>query len=263
MSTTAPPQSSSASAVRPPPAAPPRSSGVVRAPGTGRQHRLVLAVLLIVAGAAIGAALYLSGDSRQQVVVAARDIPAGTVISADDLGTAEISGSGVSAVAGADASRLLGQTATSLIPAGALLHADMVDPAPPPGPGQVAVGLALTAGQLPVTELAPARLVEVMQVPAAADGGSPEPAVGVVLVEEAEVLSVSADVSGAWLVTVAVDRADAPAVTAAAAAGRVTLGLLPVGTTTGQQKAPADAPAPPAAPDTARSVTPPSAAGEG
>lgn len=190
---------------------------------------MVLALLLIVAGAAIGAALYLAGDSRTQVMVAARDIPAGTRISADDLTVAEISGTGVSAIAGADVSRLLGQTATTTIPAGALLHADMVDPAPPPGEGKVAVGLALTAGQLPVAELVPDRLVQVLQVPAASDAAVEAP-VSVVLVEEALVLSVSADASGAWLVTVAVDRADAPAVAAAAAAGRATLGLLPVST---------------------------------
>lgn len=227
---TAPPSSSPA--VRPAASSPPppaRPPGGVRAPRSGRSSRAVLALLLIVAGAAIGAALYLTGDSRTQVVVAARDIPTGTLLSADDLSLAEISGTGVSAIAAVDASRLLGQTATTTIPAGALLHADMVDPAPPPGDGKVAVGLALTAGQLPVAELAPDRLVEVLQTPAASEAAV-ENAMSTVLVDEALVLSVSADASGAWLVTVAVDRADAPAVAAAAAAGRATLGLLPLAT---------------------------------
>ena len=200
----------------------------VRAPRPGRPTgRVVLAVLLIVAGAAIGAALYLAGDDRTQVVVAARDIPVGTVISAGDLTAGEISGEGVGAIAGQDASRLLGQTATTRIPAGALLHAEMVDPAPPPGPGRVAVGLSLSAGQLPTAELAADRLVQVIQVPAAADAAVEAPQ-STVLVPEALVLSVGADPSGAWLVTVAVASEDAPAVSASAAAGRVTLGLLPV-----------------------------------
>lgn len=209
-------------------ARPVATGGGVRAPRSGRPSgRVVLAVLLIVAGAAIGAALYLAGDDRTQVVVAARDIPVGTVISAGDLTAGEISGVGVGAIAGQDASRLLGQTATTRVPAGALLHADMVDPAPPPGLGQVAVGLSLVAGQLPAAELTPDRLVQVMQVPADADAAVQAPQASV-LVPEALVLSVGADPSGAWLVTVAVAPEDAPAVSAAAAAGRVSLGLLPV-----------------------------------
>lgn len=188
--------------------------------------RAVLAVLLIVGGAAIGAALFLAGDSRSQVVVAARDIPVGSVITEQDLTAGEISGGGVAAIAGSDASRLLGQTATSRIPAGALVHADMVDPAPPPEEGKVAVGLALVAGQLPASELAPGRQVQVLLVPPAQETAAADPT-SQVLVDEAEVLSVAADPSGAWLVSVAVDHADAPAVSAAAAVNRVALGLLP------------------------------------
>lgn len=216
-------------------------SGAVRAPRPGRSNtRVVLAVLLIVAGAAIGGALYLAGDSRTQVVVAARDIPVGTVITAGDLTSGEMSGSGVGAIAGADASRLLGQYATTRIPAGALLHADMVDPSPPPGEGRVAVGLALAAGQLPAAELTPDRVVQLLQVPPASEsaaGSTAEAPVSSVLVDDALVLSVTSDPSGAWLVTVAVAEADAPAVAAAAAAGRISVGLLPVSATTDREAA--------------------------
>lgn len=209
------------------------ASSSVRAPRAGRSNtRVVLAVLLIVAGAAVGGALYLAGDSRMQVVVAARDIPVGTVISAGDLTAGEMSGSGIGAIAGTDASRLIGQSATTRIPAGALLHADMFDPAPPPGEGRIAVGLALTAGQLPAAELTPDRVVQVLQVPPA-DQAMAEAPVSTVLVDDALVLSVTSDPSGAWLVTVAVDEDDAPAVAAAAASGRVSVGLLPVSAGTG------------------------------
>ncbi len=212
------------------------STGALRAPRAGRSNaRVVLAVLLIVAGAAIGGALYLAGDSRTQVVVAARDIPVGTVLSAGDLTSGEMSGTGVGAIAGADAGLLLGQSATTRIPAGALLHADMVQAAPPPGEGRVAIGLALTAGQLPAAELTPDRVVQVLQVPPASEsaaGSTAEAPVSTVLVDDALVLSVTSDPSGAWLVTVAVAEADAPAVAAAAAAGRVSVGLLPVSAST-------------------------------
>lgn len=209
------------------------STGAVRAPRAGRSNaRVVLAVLLIVAGAAIGGALHLAGDSRTQVVVAARDIPVGTVISAGDLTSGEMSGTGVGAIAGADAGLLLGQSATTRIPAGALLHADMFQAAPPPGEGRIAIGLALSAGQLPAAELTPDRMVQVLQVLPASEASAEAP-VSTVLVEDALVLSVTSDPSGAWLVTVAVDEADAPAVAAAAAAARVSVGLLPVSAATG------------------------------
>lgn len=228
----APPHADRAASTSSPPQVTKAPASAVRAPRAGRSNtRVVLAVLLIVAGAAIGGALYLAGDSRIQVVVAARDIPVGTVISAADLTAGEMSGSGVGAIAGADASRLLGQSATTRIPAGALLHADMVDPAPPPGEGRIAVGLALTAGQLPAAELTPDRVVQVLQVPPTTEATVEAP-VSTVLVDDALVLSVTSDPSGAWLVTVAVDEDDAPAVAAAAAAGRVSVGLLPVSAAT-------------------------------
>lgn len=186
--------------------------------------RVALAVLLMVGGAAVGAALYLASGDRTQVVVAARDIPVGTVIGEQDLAAAELAAEGVSAIAGSDARQLLGQTATTRIPAGALLHGDMLDPMPPPGPGQVAVGVALTAGQLPAAELAPGRQVQVLLVPQDATTEDPDSSV---LVQDAQVLSVSADPSGAWLVTLAVDSADATKVSAGAALKRVSLGLLP------------------------------------
>lgn len=167
------------------------------------------------------------------MVVAARDIPVGTVVTEQDLTAGEISGAGVEAIGGADAGRLLGQTATTRIPGGALIHADMVDPAPPPGQGQVAVGLSLIAGQLPATELAPGRQVQVLLVPSASDSAAERAPTSEVLVQQAQVLSVSADPSGAWLVSVAVDDGDVAAVSAAASVGRAALGLLPFTGTTG------------------------------
>lgn len=102
----------------------------------------------------------------------------------------------------------------------------MVADAPPPGPGRAAVGVALPPGRLP-TELAAGRQVQVVLVPAGQDGAAAAPA-GSVLVGSAQVLSVAADPSGVWLVSVAVEAAAVPAVTAAAAVDRVALGMLPL-----------------------------------
>ena len=178
--------------------------------------------------AAIAAALVLGADDRTAVVVAARDIPAGTRISEQDLRAGEIAGTGVSAVAAADAGALLGQTATTTIPAGALLHADMVQRAPAPSAGLQAVGVALAPGRLPA-ELAAGRDVVVQLVPAGVDGAAGEAPAGSVLVASAEVLSVTADASGSWLVSLAVADGQAAAVSAAAAVGRVAVAMLPLG----------------------------------
>lgn len=198
-----------------------------RVPRGRRRSRgqLVLGVLLIAGCAAAGSAVYASADSATTVVVAARDIPVGAQLTQDDLAAAELSGAGVTAISGGDAGLLLGQTATTAIPSGALLHADMVQQDPPPAEGEVSVGLALEPGRLPA-ELTAGRDVRVLLVPAAQEAGSdPE---GQALAEVARVLSVSADPSGMWLVSVQVPQESADAVSAAAAVGRVSLSMLPV-----------------------------------
>lgn len=202
--------------------------------GLPRAHRrspglIALAVLLMAGCAAIAGALVLGADDRTEVVVAARDIPAGTQITEEDVAAGELAGSGVAAISGADADALLGQTATTAIPAGALLHADMVARAPTPGAGLQAVGVALAPGRLPA-ELAAGRDVVVQLVPAGVDAaaGGEAPA-GSVLVSSAEVLSVTADPSGSWLVSLAVADEDAADVSAAAAVNRVAVAMLPLG----------------------------------
>lgn len=192
---------------------------------------MLLAVLAVVGGAVVGAAAWASGSDSTVVVVAARDIPMGSLVEAEDLAAAEIDGAGVAAIAGSDAGRLLGQTATTTIPQGTLMNAEMVDEAPPPGQGRVAVGLSLPTGRMPV-ELAAGRQVQVVMVPAAQDAGG-EP-VGQVVVEAAEVLSVTPDPSGVFLVSVAVEADDAQTVTAVAAVDRLALTMLPVSPAPGE-----------------------------
>lgn len=196
---------------------------------------MLLAALAVTGGAALGAAAWVSGSDRTVVVVAARDIPVGAQIDAQDLRAAEIDGAGIAAIAGSDAGGLLGQTATTAIPAGTLMNADMVQQEPPPGPGRVAVGLSLPTGRMPV-ELASGRQVQVMMVLGAQDGSS-EP-VGRVIVAAATVLSVTPDTSGAFLVSIAVEASDAELVTSAAALDRLTLVMLPVQTSPGPESRP-------------------------
>ena len=203
-------------------------------------------LLMLGSGAAAGAAV-VGSDKTTTVIVAARPLPAGTVIGREDLKPAELAGSGLAAIRATEGGLLLGRTTVGPIPAGTLLVPAMVADDPPPARGEVAVGLALTPGQLPAAELRPGRFVTLYQL-AGGNGGTAAPAGGAgapiaggasagaggapadVLIEKARVLSVSPTGSGGTLVTVVVTQALGPAVSAASFAGLVGVGLLPVGT---------------------------------
>ncbi len=203
------------------------------ASGKPRTPPAVLALcLLLMLGCGAGAgALVLASESAITVVAAARDLPAGTVISAADLRSAELAGSGLAAIPGERAGTLLGKTVLGPVPAGTLLNAGMVASSPAPAAGKVAVGLALTAAQLPAPQLAPGRMVTIFQLP---DPAAPEDGVGDggsavrELVRQALVLSVQ-PASNGFLVSVEVGAADAAAVSAASSLGRASVGLLPLG----------------------------------
>jgi len=219
------------------------TTAAVRLP-SGRQKTppamLALALLLMLGCGAAAGALVLSSDTSLAVVAAARELPPGTVITAQDLRAAELSGSGLAAVPADKAGTLLGKTVLGAVPAGTLLNAGMVASAPSPGAGQVAVGLALEASQLPAAELAAGRQVEIYRLPASTDpvpaledadsARAPQASAAAgVLVPRAQVLSVTPGSNGGFLVSVEVDAARAADVSTAAALGRVAVGLLPVG----------------------------------
>lgn len=229
------------------------SSAVTAAPArlpSGRAKTppamVALCLLLMLGCGAAAGALVLMSESTVTVVAAARALPAGTVIGPQDLRSAELSGSGLSAISGERANTLLGKTVLGPVPEGTLLNAGMVASEPAPADGRVAVGLALEASKLPAAELTAGREVSIYRLPGTGDplpgeasGGNspaaptPEPPVsqlgaGQVLVQTAKVLSVSPGTNGGFLVTVEVGSAQAPDVSAASAVGRVAVGLLPV-----------------------------------
>lgn len=210
----------------------PSSAPLRVASGKPRTPPAMLALcLLLMLGCGAGAgALMLASDSTITVVAAARDLPAGTVISTADLRSAELSGSGLAAIPGERAATLLGKTLLGPVPAGTLLNAGMVASSPAPAAGKVAVGLALTAAQLPAPQLAPGRMVTIFQLP---DPAAPAEGTGGLsgavreLVRQAQVLSVMPAGNG-FLVSVEVDEGDAGMVSAASSQGRASIGLLPL-----------------------------------
>src|SRR5439155_18619857 len=83
---------------------------------------VALGVILVVAGALIFGLMVQSAGDRVSVVVAARDINPGQVIEGGDLRVVDVAIDGTaSTVPASQRGELIGQTASSRIPSGALL----------------------------------------------------------------------------------------------------------------------------------------------
>jgi len=187
--------------------------------------------MLVVGCAAVSASLVLATGDTISVLTVARRVPVGQAVTAADLSTAEISGTGLTAVAAADRSRVVGLTAAVDLLPGTLLTDGMLTREPVPGRGQAVVGLSLKPGLLPEAELRAGTLVMLVRLPAPQGSRMAGPAGGDVLVPKARVLSETTDrTTGGRLVSLLVDRGVAAEVSRAAAAGTVSLVVIGPGT---------------------------------
>ena len=133
------------------------------APAAGRGPRvrsrrnpvmLAAGAVLIVAGAAGTAWLVTSMADARPVLVTARPVAAGQVITDADLAVAQFGvDPSVASVPASARDQLLGQRATADLPAGLLLAVDQLTGEPIPPPGQTLVGVAARPAQLPATPL--------------------------------------------------------------------------------------------------------------
>jgi hypothetical protein len=234
------------------------AEGRERGPGPSRRlprathsRRPLLAVVsatVVLVSVAAFASLYSSADHQTSAVIVTTTIQQGHPFVSADLGEASVSvSSGVVPIPVADASELVGKRASVTIPAGSLLTPRDVSTATPVGNGLAVVGLALKDGQLPAAGVTPGDPVMIVQT---ASPGTPLTTVGSgtstagseavtgvapgtgILVPTATVFDVetpSSDSSSgtAALVSVEVPSTYAAAVSTAAAAGQVSLVLLP------------------------------------
>lgn len=203
--------------------APTRTTGARPRLGASRRRVHVPGVLvgvLLIAGCALAFGVVADHLSeRQPVLVLARPVDRGTVLTDADVTTAQVAADpGVQIAAPSARDRIVGRTLLTPLAAGAVLTPDLVGPtAVDLGAGTRTVGLALEPGGYPTSALAPGDLVGVV----ATDGG------GTVLDDRATVVAVEPVVEGSAtrLVSVVV-RADAAAgITAAAARDGVRLVL--------------------------------------
>lgn len=107
-------------------------------------------MLLIVGGAALAGLLALRLDSREPVLVMTQDVPAGTKITADMLGTTRVASEGLKLIPESDASTVLETYARTPLSNGQLLDTTVIVSSPPIDADQVQVGVTLKAGQIPV-----------------------------------------------------------------------------------------------------------------
>ena len=183
---------------------------------------VVLGVLLIAVCAFGIGAWALNVGHRTQVLVVARPVQAGSVISASDLTTAGVAADhSVSGIPASAAGQVIGKVASDNLVPGALLLRAEVGGGPSVPSGSSVVGLDLKPGMFP-TALEPGDSVAVVSTPSQAPSSNG----GVVIVSKATVFSSRASSDGiSTLVSVVVPSGQASAVAAAGAQGSVSLVL--------------------------------------
>ncbi|OZM76588.1 SAF domain-containing protein [Pseudonocardia sp. MH-G8] len=133
---------------------------------------LLLGILLVLACAVGALALTLQFGGSRPVLVTARAVTVGQVLTAADVRQVSLPvDSDVRAVDADSAPALIGRPVAVSLPAGALLTPESFGGAGVLPPGQAIVAVALDPGRLPL-EVAPGDPVSVVAAPAPANGGT-------------------------------------------------------------------------------------------
>ncbi|MBI2709107.1 MAG: flagella basal body P-ring formation protein FlgA [Actinobacteria bacterium] len=198
-------------------------------PGAPRRVELPLAalgVVLVVGAGLVGAMLVSSAGQRSPVLVAARDIPAGSRVDAADVRVAELGvPPGVAVVAASARSRVVGRVAAVAIPRGAVLSGAQVSSSSPVARGEAVVGVVVPPGVEPTADLRVGDWVSVIRVAGSAGSDAPVPA-GLATARVYGVRRQAVDQGGGLAVSLLVAAPRAASVADAAASERVRLVLL-------------------------------------
>ena len=224
---------------RPAFAAPPeteRRNGLRLSAGTyqRRPWQIGLGVALVLVCAAVAGAVFQSSAKRVEVVVAAKDLAAGTVLTPGDLGTATIPASGnITAMSATGSGALVGQQLDSPIYAGQVMVRQMLSTTPQLAAGEQVVGMLMKGDQIPSVPLVAGDSVQVIAVPQPGQGSTVGGTIGSTLVGSATVFAVGPAPTNqsqyVASVSLEVPSADAATVTAYAAADQIGLSLVSEG----------------------------------
>jgi hypothetical protein len=190
-----------------------------------RVGQLAVAVVLVALGV-LGAYWFAArNDAKVAVAVLARDVKGGDTITADDVASV-----GLSVDNPIDAIRfeyvdtaVAGRRATGDLAKGTVITKAMLSSGTALPAGKAVVGFNLAPGEYPVGAMAPGMAVQVVRAPKTGPGE--------VLVERADVYAVEGAPTGSGsqqvFVSVVVDEAAVPSVSAAASASEVRLAVVP------------------------------------
>jgi hypothetical protein len=132
------------------------------APRPGGVPRLLLGVVLVVGCAIGGIVVGQQLGHRESVLVLARSVATGQVLSTQDLREASVSvDSGISVISVGDEPMVVGQQVAFALPRGAVLTRELVGTPQVPPPGQAVAAVGLKAGQFPPA-LAPGTRIAVL-----------------------------------------------------------------------------------------------------
>lgn len=166
------------------------------------------------------ATLWAAGRATNPVLAMARTVHRGEVITAADLTVAHaLADPAIHPVAAASVTDMVGKRAALDLPAGSLLTADAITADPVPGAGAALVGLRLTPGRMPLSELAAGDPVTIVMAGRDGEGA----ATAATPTVTATVVGTGTGDDGARMVDVTVPAADAATVTSWVATGRVAI----------------------------------------
>ncbi|GAB3365904.1 MULTISPECIES: SAF domain-containing protein [Amycolatopsis] len=191
---------------------------------------LLLGVVLVIACAAAAVIVSIQLDNRQPVLVLARPVTVGHLLSAPDFRQVSVSADvGLDAVPAAESSTVVGRPAAFSLPAGTLLTRGSLGPPAIPVDGQAIAAVALKAGQFPPA-LAPGARVAVLVSSGSASTGTASSNPGQVAVPIAQWTATVSDVGAgpdpqSTVVSLQLPEANARQL-AAAPAGQVSLVAL-------------------------------------
>jgi Flp pilus assembly protein CpaB len=197
-------------------------------------------VLCIAGGALAGVVAFKAGSDRQSVLASSQSLAAGHILEPGDLRVVDVStDGGLGFLLAATESSVVGRPLAVPVGSGApLVSSDLGSP-PATGRGEAVVGVLCKAGQYPPS-LAPGDTVEIVDTGvgtasatagAGLSAGAPAGSSPIGLLT-ATVLGIDAPTDTATVGTVVslrVSASDAPSVARAAAAGRISLILVPPG----------------------------------
>jgi Flp pilus assembly protein CpaB len=156
-----------------------------------RPWQIGLGVALVVLCGAIGATLFQSSAKRVPVVIAARNLPAGTVLTPADLATGSLPASdNITAMSASGVNLLIGQQLAVPTTSGQLMVRAMVSTHPPLAAGSEVVGLLLKGDQMPSVPIVVGDRVQIIAVSTPGQASSGSSSVGTSLVATATVLAV-------------------------------------------------------------------------